>query len=120
MIPCGPIPPNPGELIVANRFQQIVEVLRQYFDYIIVDSPPISNVSDARILASMCDSTILVVKALSTSWHQASSAVDYLRQSRARLAGVILNDLDVRAVGSYYSYHYSKYSYSTGAQTGKS
>jgi capsular exopolysaccharide synthesis family protein len=111
VIPCGPIPPNPGELIVANRFRELIEVLPQYFDYVILDSPPISNVSDPRILASMCDATILVVKALSTSRHQGGSAIDHLRESRARIAGVVLNDIDVRAVGSYYSYYYSKYSY---------
>jgi len=112
IIPCGPVPPNPGELIVANRFRELMQVLPQYFDYVIVDSPPISNVSDARILASVCDGTILVVKALSTSRHQGHSAVEYLYEAHARLAGVVLNDLDVRAAGSYYSYYYSKYSYS--------
>jgi capsular exopolysaccharide synthesis family protein len=110
VIPCGPIPPNPQELIVANRFRELTRILPQYFDYIILDSPPISNVSDARILASMCDTTILVIKAVSTTRHQGRSAVDHLRESHAHLAGVVLNDIDMRAAGSYYSY--SKYSYS--------
>jgi polysaccharide biosynthesis transport protein len=117
VLTCGPLPPNPGELIVANRFRQLVQILPQYFDYVIFDSPPIANVSDARILASMCDSTILVVKALSTSHHQACTAVDHLRESRARLAGVVLNDVDVRAVGSYYSYYYSSSKYGPALST---
>ena len=114
------MPPNPGELIVANRFRNLVQVLPQYFDYVILDSPPISNVSDARVLASMCDATILVIKALSTSHHQAASAVDYLNGARARLAGIVLNDLDVRAVGSYYSYYYSQYAYSYSTESRES
>jgi polysaccharide biosynthesis transport protein len=112
IMPCGPVPPNPGELIVANRFRQLIQVLPQYFDYVVLDSPPVSNVSDARVLASICDAVVLVVKALSTSRHQAMSAVDQLRESRGRLAGIVLNDLDVNAVGSYYSYYHSKYAYS--------
>jgi len=109
VIPCGPLPPNPGELIVANRFRQLLQVLPQYFDYVILDSPPVSNVSDARILASLCDATVLVVKALSTSRYQVVSSVDKLFEARAHIAGIVLNDLDVRSVGSYYSYYYSKY-----------
>jgi capsular exopolysaccharide synthesis family protein len=113
ILTCGPIPPNPGELIVAERFKQLIQVLPQYFDYVILDSPPVSNVSDARILASMCDATVIVVKALTTPRHQGRDAVDQLRESRGRIAGAVLNDLDVRVAGSYYSYYYSKYSYSS-------
>jgi exopolysaccharide transport family protein len=113
ILTCGPIPPNPGELIVAERFKKLIQVLPQYFDYVILDSPPVSNVSDARILASMCDATVIVVKALTTPRHQGRDAVDQLRESRGRIAGAVLNDLDVRVAGSYYSYYYSKYSYSS-------
>jgi len=109
VIPCGPIPPNPGELIVAAAFRQLMDVLPQYFDYIIVDSPPVTNVSDSRILASICDATVLVVKALSTSRREAQTSVDQLQKAHGRLAGVVLNDVDVRAVGNYYSYYYTKY-----------
>jgi succinoglycan biosynthesis transport protein ExoP len=109
VVPCGPLPPNPGELIVANCFKQLMHVLPQYFDYVILDSPPISNVSDARVLASICDATVLVVKALSTSRHHAIATANQLRESRARLVGTVLNDIDVSSVGGYYSYQYSNY-----------
>jgi succinoglycan biosynthesis transport protein ExoP len=112
IIPCGPLPPNPGELIVAKRFEQLMQILPQYFDFVILDSPPISNVSDSRILASKCDATVLVVKALSTSRHHALGAADHLNESHGRIAGVVLNDVDLRAAGRYYSYYYSKYSQS--------
>jgi capsular exopolysaccharide synthesis family protein len=115
IMPCGPIPPNPGELIVANRFRQLIQVLPQYFDYVILDSPPVSNVSDARILAAICDATVLVVKALSTSRHQAITGANQLRESHARIAGVVLNDLDVNAIGKYYASYYSAYTHQYGA-----
>jgi capsular exopolysaccharide synthesis family protein len=116
IMPCGPLPPNPGELIVASRFRQLMQVLPQYFDYVVLDSPPISNVSDARILASICDAAVLVVKALSTSRSQAMNAADQLRESQGRLAGIVLNDIDVNAAGSY-SYYYSKNPYSAASGT---
>jgi len=111
VLPCGVIPPNPSELILSSRFNQLIQVLRQYFDYVVVDSPPLTNVSDARILASNTDATILVIKAFSTSRHLAKRAADHLNASHARTVGVILNDLDVHARTGYYSYYSGRYYY---------
>jgi capsular exopolysaccharide synthesis family protein len=112
-IPCGAIPPNPGELILSERFRQMIQAVTEYFDYIIVDSPPLSHVSDARILANSCEASILVIKAASTSRHGAVKAVDQLNESHADLVGIVLNDVDVRSrkSGDYYS------GYSTGYGT---
>ena len=111
ILPCGIIPPNPGELILSSRFAQLLQVLRQYFDYVVIDSPPVANVSDARVLASSADAAILVVKAFSTSRHLAKRAADLLMQSRVRNIGVILNDLDVHARTNYYSNYSGRYYY---------
>jgi succinoglycan biosynthesis transport protein ExoP len=111
VLPCGIIPPNPGELILSSRFTQLLQVLRQYFDNVVIDSPPVANVSDARILASSADAAILVVKAFSTSRHLAQKAADLLAQSRIRNIGVILNDLDVHARTNYYSNYSGRYYY---------
>lgn len=111
VLSCGVIPPNPAELVLSSRFNQLIQVLRQYFDYVVIDSPPIANVSDARILASKADASILVVKAFSTSRHLAKRAVDHLMQSRAGSIGVILNDLNVHARTNYYSSYSNRYYY---------
>jgi capsular exopolysaccharide synthesis family protein len=103
VLPCGIVPPNPGE-----------QILRQYFDYVVVDSPPVAHVSDARILASNADAALLVAKAFSTSRHLVKRAADLLMQSRVRNIGVILNDLDVRAHTGYYSNYAGRYYYSGG------
>jgi capsular exopolysaccharide synthesis family protein len=113
-IPCGVTPPNPSELILSEGFVKMLQVLGQYFDYVVLDSPPIGNVSDARILASHADATILVVKAFSTSRHQARDAAAHLANARARVRGVVLNDVDVRkrshySGNSYYNTYYSGY-----------
>jgi len=116
VIPCGVPPPNPGELILSPGFRRMLEALREYFDCIVLDSPPLCNVSDARILAVIADSTIVVVKAFSTSRHYIRDAVTNLTNARARVGGVVLNDVDVRR-RSYYSRHsyYRSYYSSYGA-----
>lgn len=114
VIPCGVTPPNPGELVLSPGFRRMTETLRDYFDYVVMDSPPMGNVSDARILAAAADSTILVVKAFSTNRHYARSAVAHLADAHARLSGILLNDVDVRlqsyySGNSYYGSYYSGY-----------
>jgi succinoglycan biosynthesis transport protein ExoP len=112
LLPCGVIPPNPAELIQSGRFNHLVQVLRQYFDYVVLDSPPLANVSDARILAANAETTLLVVKAFSTSRHVTKRAVEHLQELKARNIAVILNDLDVRMRGNY-SYYSDRYYYSS-------
>jgi len=108
VVPCGVIPPNPGELLVSARFRQILETLGQFFDYVVIDSPPINNVSDSRMLGQLCDRIVIVAKAFGTSRHQIRQAVDHMAESRKRIAGMVLNDVDAKR-GSYYSsqYYYS-------------
>ncbi len=112
VIPCGVTPPNPGELILSNGFRKMIEALREYFDYVVLDSPPVGNVSDARILAVTADSTILVIKAFSTSRHYAREAVAHLTNAHARVGGVVLNDVDVRRRSYYSGYSYYRTYYS--------
>ncbi len=104
-ITCGSRPPNPSELLSSPRLTQLLRDAAQKFDYVLVDSPPLSNVSDGRVIASKCDRTVLVVKALATSRHQVRRAVDSLVETKAELAGIVLNDLDVRIPNSSYSYN---------------
>ena len=111
VLPCGVIPPNPAELILSTRFQRVIMVLREYFEYVVIDSSPVSNVSDSRILARQADTTVLVVKAGSTARQVALHATNILRDSQARVAGVVMNDLDVRIKGYAYSHYSEQYSY---------
>ena len=115
VVPCGVIPPNPAELLMSNRFRRVLVALREYFDYVVIDSPPLAHVADARILSSQTDSTLLVIKAHGTTRQSAAHAVDRLNNSNARIAGVVLNDMDVRIKGYGYDIYYSDYGgYSRG------
>lgn len=113
VIPCSAIPPNPAELILTDRFPKMLEVLGGYFDYVVIDSPPLDHVSDARIIATHTDCAILVIKSQSTSRHLARRALEYLEESRTRIAGIVLNDVDFSR-GGYY--HYRGYSYGRYAE----
>jgi capsular exopolysaccharide synthesis family protein len=108
VLPCGVIPPNPAELLMSQRFERMLAALREYFDYVVIDSPPVSNVTDARIIGRVTDSTLVVVKAWSTPRAAAEHSVGALVSSRTRVTGIVLNDIDVRSRG--YDAYYSGYS----------
>jgi capsular exopolysaccharide synthesis family protein len=118
VIPCGAIPPNPGELILSSRFARMMELAKEYFDYVVLDSPPLSHVSDGRVLANSCEAVLIVIKAASTSRHAVRKATEQLADSRARLAGAVLNDVDVRKRNSDYSYYYNKGYYNASTDGG--
>jgi polysaccharide biosynthesis transport protein len=111
LIPCGIVPPNPGELLLSDRFRNMLGTLQQYFDYVVIDSPPLISVSDARVVGPICDGVVLVVKAMSTSREAARRAAAHLYDSRSHILGAILNDLDVRSRSEYYSYYSSRRNY---------
>jgi polysaccharide biosynthesis transport protein len=105
----GVPPPNPSELLGSRRMKDILKELRQRFEFILIDSPPVIALSDAAILSVITDGVVLVFDGQRTSTASAQKAVELLDTLRVRFLGVILNavNLDNRA----YSYHrtYSQY-----------
>ncbi len=112
-IPCGPIPPNPAELLSSPFAAELLHRLRTEFDYVLVDSPPVMNVADSRILATITDAVVLVVRAHATPFDAARRARSLLYGAGARILGVALNDLDLRKDGYAYSSYY-RYGYGYG------
>ncbi|MCZ7684780.1 MAG: CpsD/CapB family tyrosine-protein kinase [Sandaracinaceae bacterium] len=109
VLPCGPIPPNPSELLHSQRFRELVrEALAQY-DRVIFDSPPLGAVTDAAVLALQLDAALVVVKAHTTTRDALASALRQLRDVTANVVGGVLNDLDPRrkgyGAGDYYYYY---------------
>jgi polysaccharide biosynthesis transport protein len=114
LIPCGPIPPNPAELISSAKMKNMLQILAERYDHILIDAPPLVNVADPVILSTLVDGVILVV-------HGGKSTRDIVRRSRHELAsvgakifGVVLNNVDLRNEG-YESYYYSNYGEQTGS-----
>jgi len=116
LLPCGPVPPNPAELIISEKMKDMLHELAGRYDHILIDSPPLINVTDPVILSTMVDGVILVV-------HGGKSTRDVVRRARqelstvgAKIFGVVLNNVDLRRDG-YDNYYYYRY-YSGYGQEG--
>ena len=102
---CGPVPPNPSELLSSDRMQMLIREAMVDYDFVLVDAPPLLNVADGRILATMVEGAILVVKGGFTPRELAQQAQLHIRDVGAHLIGVVLNDVDVRLNGYYKAYY---------------
>lgn len=114
LMPCGAIPPNPAELLHAERFKSIVAELTATYDRVIFDSPPVGMVTDAVILSRLTEGTVLVAKERQTSKDALQRARRLLSTAGVNLLGCILNDLDMSKPGGYGYYYYSRYGYYAG------
>jgi polysaccharide biosynthesis transport protein len=102
---CGSLPVNPAELLSSDRMRALLHEARKEYDFVILDSPPLLNVADARILASAADATILVIKSGDTPRQVVQYAQSQARAAGANLMGVVVNNS--RSNGdSYYTYNY--------------
>lgn len=107
VLPSGPIPPNPAELLGTQRMRDLVQELTGYADLVIFDAPPVIAVTDAGILAQMVDGTLFVVSLGTTPREVAQSAVEQLQQVGARVLGAVANRLENGS--GYYYYYYTSY-----------
>ncbi|KZD89731.1 Tyrosine-protein kinase EpsD [Lactiplantibacillus plantarum] len=105
VMPSGPKPPNPAELLASDRMTKFLTVATRKLDLVIVDAPPILPVTDARILAGQVDGTVLVVRQNFVEKVAVRQAVSALKNARAQLLGTILNDVDIKTHGYGYGYY---------------
>ena len=114
VLPCGPTPPNPAELLLTKRFEIVLGELAKRFDRIILDSPPIQPVTDAIVLSKRVDGVILVVRASKTMRDELRRSARMIRDVGGAIVGVIVNELDSRdsyygGYGGYGGYGYGGY-----------
>lgn len=115
VVPCGPLPPNPAELLAGPRIPQLFEEARARFDLIVIDGPPVIGLADAPILASRAAATLLVVEAGGARRSVVRIATKRLLQARARLLGALLTKFNAQSSSYGYGYGYSyAYSYEYG------
>lgn len=110
VIPAGPFPPNPSELLGNARFANMIENLRKVFDYVIIDTPPLGSVIDAAIVSKNCDGSILVISAENISRQLARDVKQQLELSNRNILGVVLNKVNnsgARYYGKKYKGYYS-------------
>ena len=104
----GRIPPNPAELIGSQRFRDFLASLKEHFDLILVDSPPVMAVTDAAIVAHAANGVVFVVGAEMTCRNAARAAVEHLEQGRAHFVGAVLNRVELERNAYYYSHYYRR------------
>ena len=119
VITAGPIPPNPAELLGSARMKQALVLLAESFDHIVIDSPPVLAVTDARILAPLVDGVILVIKGGETPKEAVQRTKRLLQEVHGHLIGTLLNNVDVRSADYYYYSRYYYYGYGRYGRYGK-
>ena len=105
----GEVPPNPSELLGSERMKNFLEEMSKQYDYILVDTPPVSIVSDACIVANFLDGALLLARQGRTRKDAVRRAVNQLDLTGTKLLGFVLNGVDKSERGSY-GYYYYEYS----------
>jgi capsular exopolysaccharide synthesis family protein len=106
ILPCGPMPPNPAELLHTERFRQILAQCRGNYDRVILDSPPIGPVTDPAIIGGSTDGVVLVLRAGHTTREATQFARRQLGDAGARILGLVINQTDRKGSGYGYGYGY--------------
>jgi capsular exopolysaccharide synthesis family protein len=106
VLSAGHLPPNPAELLGSTRYLELIEELRQVFDWILIDAPPVMAVTDAAIISHTSTGVVFVVGAEMTSRRNAVAAVEQLQQARAKFIGAVLNRVNLERHSYYYSPYY--------------
>lgn len=109
VLPCGEIPPNPSELLESTLTRRYLETLRNEYDKILIDSPPVNMVTDPVILSRIVNGVLLIIRAGKTKRDAVQCARDQLRDAGATIIGGVLNNVDIRKDNHYYGYHFSQY-----------
>jgi capsular exopolysaccharide synthesis family protein len=108
LLPAGRIPPNPAELLGSQRCKELMNTLKEHFEWIIVDSPPVMAVIDAAVIAHRATGVVFVVGADMTSRHAAKAAIGQLQNAQAKFVGAVLNRVELEKHHYYYSQYYKK------------
>ncbi len=106
ILPAGTPPPNPAELLASSNMKDVLAELREQYDHIVVDTPPALSVTDAVVMSTRADAVVLVIRSGQTTKQALRRSRDLLMQVNARVAGVLLNAVDLTSPDYYYYYEY--------------
>lgn len=104
----GTIPPNPSEILNSKAIKNFMERVKLEYDIVLIDSPPVGSVTDASVISTYVDGTILIVKSGKVEINEAKRAKETLERVNANIIGVVLNNLEKKNLGNniYYQYYY--------------
>jgi capsular exopolysaccharide synthesis family protein len=114
VIPCGPVPPNPSEILLTPKIKELFVWLKEQFDVIVIDTAPVGLVSDAFTLSHFADATIYVVRQRYTFKRQLNFIDELYKLKRLPNMGLLVNDVVVEGTSGYYGYGGSRYGYGYG------
>ena len=118
VLPCGPIPPNPAELLLTAKVDEMFDWLRKNFDVIIIDTAPVGMVSDAQTLGKYADCTLYIVRQGYTFKKQVALIDEFYQQQKLPRVSIIINDVKVKPGYGYYGYGRYGYGYGYGSNYG--
>jgi capsular exopolysaccharide synthesis family protein len=114
VLPCGPRPANPAELLTQPRFKELLDELRKQFDFVIVDTPPILVVTDPAVVAPRVDGVVLCIRVNKNGRPYAERAREVLASLGANVLGVVVNGFGSQVGGNRYGYEHYQYGYGEG------
>lgn len=109
VIPSGPLPPNPSELLGSNRMNDLMKILNEKFDIVIWDSPPLMTVTDSLILSKFLDGTVVITRAGKTTYDIVRRGLKSLDDIKSHVLGVVINAIDIKKSDYYYYRYYNYY-----------
>ncbi|MDB5295184.1 MAG: capsular exopolysaccharide family protein [Phycisphaerales bacterium] len=101
VLPCGPVPANPAEVLNSQEFGNVLDLLADRYDIVLLDSPPVQSAADARMIAASCDATLIVLTAQSAHRRTTEATRDALQSVGARIIGLVVNDVPRRGGPGY-------------------
>ncbi len=113
ILPCGTIPPNPSELLSSNTMKQFIQEIGEHYDLVLLDAPPVGSVTDAAIISTFVDGTILVANSGRVEIGAIKRSKELLDKVGAKIIGVVLNKLKKHASDNYYYYQNDYYTKGT-------
>lgn len=119
VIGAGVVPPNPSELLNSHRMQELIETLKRNFDFVILDAPPVTVVTDAAVVGRMTDGAVLVVRSKFASARIIRQAKARLEHVGIRILGGVITRFDMKKSGWRGGYNYKNYEYGYGQPRGK-
>ena len=111
IIPGGPIPPNPAELIGSDAMSSLLKVASEHYDYVICDAPPVGVITDAAALSPLCDGVLYVIKQKMANKNQVHAAMQNLHTVNAKILGTVLSQYDISKDAAKGYGHYRSYGY---------
>ena len=106
VIPLGIVPPNPSELLNSDKFENLIDTLRDAYDLVILDTPPVGSVSDSLVIAKYVDEAIIVTSYKQTPMEDLNETKKALEATGVKIAGIVLNNMEYKKHSKYY---YNKY-----------